>query len=89
MRLATDVALVEAVGAFVGERRVADLAVAAFDARAEVDAHGVVPADAQVGVAGLDLHRLRAAGREGQGSRRREAGADEGAAGARATEGVG
>ncbi len=52
------VVLVEAVGAFVADRRIADLAVTALDARGEVAAEGVVPAQRDVGVADVDLEGL-------------------------------
>ena len=74
--LGDEVALVEAVGAFVGDRGVADLRVAILDPPGEVGARRVVPADRQVRVAGVELEGLRAAGqqsqRDGDGQRRRD-----------------
>src|SRR5574337_1171438 len=62
-----DVAVVEAVGALVEVYVIADLAVAAFDPRGHVVADGVVPADADILVAGVDLEGGSTAGADHHG----------------------
>ena len=65
-----EVAAVEAVGAFVRDRRIADQVIAAFDPYPAGKAHGVVPADRNVRVSRIELECQRAPAGERRGQRR-------------------